>query len=171
MKSRLAEQAGLVRNCLGAVLCHNVFHEGNVLVAKQPDGWALTGIIDVENAVAADSLIDLAKTHYYAIHGDPSTRQAFHEGYGPLPVRRNRAGTVRRDQGRARAHRYRHPPDHGPGRGPARRDPAGRHGRGPARHHDLHARRRRLVGSCGSPTTDALAWSHLSPRDASGRPR
>lgn len=82
---RLIEQAGLFQHCAGAVLCHNDFHEGNVLVAKRPSGWTLTGFIDVENAIAADPLIDLAKTHYYAIHGDPAKGQAFHEGYGPLP--------------------------------------------------------------------------------------
>lgn len=85
VESRLAEQADLFQHCPGAVLCHNDFHEGNVLVAKQPIGWTLTGFIDVENAIAADPLMDLAKTHYYAIHGDPAKSEAFHEGYGPLP--------------------------------------------------------------------------------------
>jgi aminoglycoside phosphotransferase (APT) family kinase protein len=81
----LTEQAGLFQHCLGAVLCHNDFHEGNALVARQPSGWTLTGFIDVENAIAADPLIDLAKTDYYNVHGDPSKRQALYDGYGPLP--------------------------------------------------------------------------------------
>jgi aminoglycoside phosphotransferase (APT) family kinase protein len=85
VESRVIDQAGLFQHCAGAVLCHNDFHEGNVLVAERPSGWTLTGFIDVENAIAADPLIDLAKTHYYAIHGDPAKRLAFHEGYGPLP--------------------------------------------------------------------------------------
>ena len=42
-----------------AVLCHNDFHEGNILVA--PATWRVNGFIDVENAIAADPLIDLAK--------------------------------------------------------------------------------------------------------------
>ncbi|MFC8797780.1 phosphotransferase family protein [Promicromonospora sp. NPDC057138] len=85
VESRLIEQAGLFQHCAGAVLCHNDFHEGNVLVAKGASGWRLTGFIDVENAIAADPLMDLAKTHYYAIHDDPAKGQAFHEGYGSLP--------------------------------------------------------------------------------------
>lgn len=86
VESRVIERAGLFQHCSGAVLCHNDFHEGNVLVTRQPSGWTLAGFIDVENAIAADPLIDLAKTDYYSIHGDPARRQAFHEGYGPLPA-------------------------------------------------------------------------------------
>jgi aminoglycoside phosphotransferase (APT) family kinase protein len=86
VESRLIERAGLFQNCAGAALCHNDFHEGNVLVTKQAGGWTLTGVIDVENAIAADPLVDLAKTDYYSIHGDPAKRQAFHEGYGSLPA-------------------------------------------------------------------------------------
>lgn len=86
VESRLLERAGLFQHCSGAVLCHNDFHDGNVLVAEQPSGWAFTGFIDVENAIAADPLVDLAKTDYYAVLSDPVRRQAFHEGYGPLPA-------------------------------------------------------------------------------------
>lgn len=86
VESRLVERAGLFQHCSGAVLCHNDFHDGNVLVARQPSGWAFTGFIDVENAIAADPLVDLAKTDYYAVLSDPARRQAFHEGYGPLPA-------------------------------------------------------------------------------------
>jgi hygromycin-B 7''-O-kinase len=85
VQARVGEGAGLFRNCTGAVLCHNDFHEGNVLVARRGEGWTVTGFIDVENAVAADPLVDLAKTHYYAVHGDPVKARALHEGYGPLP--------------------------------------------------------------------------------------
>ena len=49
------------------VLCHDDYHEGNVLVAEAEGKWRVTGIIDVENAVSADPLLDLAKTDYYAI--------------------------------------------------------------------------------------------------------
>jgi hygromycin-B 7''-O-kinase len=35
----------------------------------------------VENAVAADPLLDLAKTDYYAIHGDDGKRAAFLAGH------------------------------------------------------------------------------------------
>ncbi|MEU4588633.1 phosphotransferase [Kitasatospora aureofaciens] len=59
---------------------------GNVLVARRPDGWEVSGVIDVENAIAADPLIDLAKTDYYSLgRGEPECSALF-EGYGPLPA-------------------------------------------------------------------------------------
>lgn len=44
----------------------------------------LTGVLDVENAVAGDPLLDLAKTDYYA-REEPLRRSALLDGYGPLP--------------------------------------------------------------------------------------
>lgn len=67
------------------VLCHDDYHEGNVLVAEDGARWRVTGIIDVENAVAGDPLLDIAKTDYYAIKGDAAKREGFLAGYGPLP--------------------------------------------------------------------------------------
>jgi aminoglycoside phosphotransferase (APT) family kinase protein len=66
------------------VLCHNDFHEGNLLV--DPETWRLTGIIDVENAIAADPLIDLAKAQYYSIKDDDSKLEGLLTGYGELPA-------------------------------------------------------------------------------------
>ncbi|MFB7677656.1 phosphotransferase family protein [Kitasatospora purpeofusca] len=81
---RIERDGSLFDNCRAAVLCHNDLHEGNVLVA--PGAVArVTGIIDVENAIAADPLIDLAKTDYYALGRGEPERQALLEGYGPLP--------------------------------------------------------------------------------------
>ncbi len=60
--------------CATPVLCHNDFHEGNVLIQAGPDGSEVSGFIDVENAIAADPLIDLAKTDYYAVQGDVDKR-------------------------------------------------------------------------------------------------
>ncbi|RDI67279.1 phosphotransferase family protein [Nocardia pseudobrasiliensis] len=71
--------------CAAPVLCHNDFHEGNVLIRPVPDGWEVSGFIDVENAIAADPLIDLAKTDYYAIQGNADKRTGLFDGYGPLP--------------------------------------------------------------------------------------
>lgn len=71
--------------CGTPVLCHNDFHEGNILVRPGPDGWEVSGFIDVENAIAADPLIDLAKTDYYAIQNNTDKRAGLLEGYGPLP--------------------------------------------------------------------------------------
>ncbi|HET6986484.1 MAG TPA: aminoglycoside phosphotransferase family protein, partial [Kribbella sp.] len=65
------------------VLCHNDFHEGNVLV--DPVTWRVTGFIDVENAIAADPLVDLAKTASYSIRGNADKLAGLTEGYGALP--------------------------------------------------------------------------------------
>jgi aminoglycoside phosphotransferase (APT) family kinase protein len=85
MQAHIAETAGLFAHCAGPVLCHNDFHEGNVLVTRAAAGWTITGFIDVENAVAADPLLDLAKTDYYAVRGDADKRAGLLDGYGPLP--------------------------------------------------------------------------------------
>jgi len=76
----LARHADLFAACGRPVLCHNDFHDGNVLVS----GSEVTGFVDVEGAVAADPLLDLARTDYYALQ-DPARRDAFLSGYGPLP--------------------------------------------------------------------------------------
>ena len=65
-------------------LCHNDFHEGNVLV--DPETWQVQGFIDVENAIAADPLIDLAKTECYSIWGNADKLAGLVEGYGELPA-------------------------------------------------------------------------------------
>jgi aminoglycoside phosphotransferase (APT) family kinase protein len=64
-------------------LCHNDFHEGNVLV--DPETWQVRGFIDVENAIAADPLMDLAKTECYSIWGNADKLAGLVEGYGELP--------------------------------------------------------------------------------------
>ena len=68
------------------VLCHNDYHEGNVLVAEEEANWRVTGIIDVDNAMAADPLFDIAKTDYYAIRAQEAKREGLLTGYGQLPV-------------------------------------------------------------------------------------
>ena len=82
---RVERGAGFFDNCEHAVLCHNDLHEGNVLVSPGSGGWKITGLIDVENAIAADPLMDLAKTDLYSLgRGEPETK-ALLEGYGTLP--------------------------------------------------------------------------------------
>lgn len=71
--------------CTGPVLCHNDLHEGNVLVEPAEDGWRVTGFVDVENAIAADPLMDLAKTVQYELTGSPVKVAGLLAGYGPLP--------------------------------------------------------------------------------------
>lgn len=68
------------------VLCHNDFHEGNVLV--DPATWTVTGFVDVENAIAADPLMDVAKTISYSIRDDDEKLAGLAAGYGPLPTAR-----------------------------------------------------------------------------------
>lgn len=93
MNRHVAQHAHLFAACKAPVLCHNDFHEGNVLVAPTGDRWQVTGYVDVENAVAADPLFDLAKTDFYAIRGDQTKRRAFIRGYGPLPTDAPRPAT------------------------------------------------------------------------------
>ena len=82
---RVERDAGLFADCAASVLCHNDMHDGNVLVARRADGWELTGVIDVENAIAADPLMDLAKSEYYSFNRGEAEIAALFEGYGELP--------------------------------------------------------------------------------------
>jgi hygromycin-B 7''-O-kinase len=84
--ARVAERSGLFGLCGGPVLCHNDLHEGNVLVALTGDGWRVTGFVDVENAIAADPLMDLAKTIQYELTRSPVKVAGLLAGYGPLPA-------------------------------------------------------------------------------------
>ncbi|MBF6328038.1 aminoglycoside phosphotransferase family protein [Nocardia transvalensis] len=81
----VADRAEVFAQCGAPVLCHNDVYEGNMLVARGDEGWTLTGLIDVENAIAADPLMDLAKADYYALHGNSAEFGALVEGYGDLP--------------------------------------------------------------------------------------
>jgi len=82
----VAERSGLFGSCAGAVVCHNDLHEGNVLVERAGAGWRVTGFVDVENAVAADPLMDLAKTIQYELTRSPVKVAGLLAGYGPLPA-------------------------------------------------------------------------------------
>jgi aminoglycoside phosphotransferase (APT) family kinase protein len=82
----VARRADLFAACPRPVLCHNDFHDGNVLVSRSSGAWQVTGFVDVEGAVAADPLLDLARTHYYALRHDTAKLDAFLRGYGPLPA-------------------------------------------------------------------------------------
>lgn len=84
VERRVAGNEALFANCHQPVLCHDDLHEQNVLVERRYGRWVLTGLVDVENAVAADPLLDLAKADYYA-REDPVRRSGLLEGYGALP--------------------------------------------------------------------------------------
>jgi aminoglycoside phosphotransferase (APT) family kinase protein len=78
-------RAGALAECDGAVLCHNDLHPGNVLAVQGPDdAWRLSGVVDFENAVAADPLYDLAKALDYTAHECPSSRDPLADGYSAL---------------------------------------------------------------------------------------
>jgi aminoglycoside phosphotransferase (APT) family kinase protein len=81
----VTRHADVLAGCTSPVLCHNDFHEGNVLVSRSGGEWRVTGYVDVENVISADPLLDLARTDYYALRDDEARRRAFIGGYGPLP--------------------------------------------------------------------------------------
>lgn len=72
--------AHLLDHCTAAVLCHNDLHAGNVLAEVAADGVVrLRGVLDLENAQAADPVMDVAKAAYYL---KPDERRALLQGYG-----------------------------------------------------------------------------------------
>ena len=75
-----AEREAAFEGCETAVLCHNDAHDANVLVE---DG-RITGIIDWENAVAADPVFDLAKAWAFSDGRSDETLAALLDGYGSL---------------------------------------------------------------------------------------
>ena len=84
VERRLTEDAALLDTCDQAVLCHDDLHEDNVLVEQRNGQWIVTGVVDMENASAADPMLDLAKADYYA-REEPVRRAGLLDGYGPLP--------------------------------------------------------------------------------------
>lgn len=82
----VADRAGLFGLCGGPTLCHNDLHEGNVMVERTGSGWRVTGFVDVENAIAADPLMDLAKTVQYELTRSPLKYAGLLAGYGRLPA-------------------------------------------------------------------------------------
>ncbi len=88
LSAHVARHRHLVARCDSPVLCHNDFHERNVMVAGE-DGpgspLRMTGVIDMENALGGDPLMDLARTDYFAVRGDAERRRYLLEGYGDLP--------------------------------------------------------------------------------------
>ncbi|MGW7682395.1 phosphotransferase family protein [Kribbella sp. NPDC054772] len=86
LTTHVRDHAHLFADDTAAVLCHNDFHEGNILV--DTGTWRVTGFIDVENAIAADPLIDLAKTIQYSAHDDAGKLAGLTDGYGAVPADR-----------------------------------------------------------------------------------
>ncbi|WP_157251387.1 non-ribosomal peptide synthetase [Nonomuraea typhae] len=86
LAARVEAGRHLLARCTTPVLLHHDFHERNVMVEERAGRWELTGVIDVENALAGDPLMDLARTDYFAVRDDPVRRRALLEGYGTLPA-------------------------------------------------------------------------------------
>jgi len=82
----VAARTDLFALCRAPVLIHNDFHEGNVIVEQTPGGPVVSGVIDVENAMAGDPMVDLSKTHSYSIGENSVKLEALFEGYGEVPV-------------------------------------------------------------------------------------
>lgn len=74
----------LLNYCPKACLCHNDYHESNFMVLKEGKEWKVSGIIDVENALAGDPLLDIAKLFYYSVKGNDYKAAGFMKGYGNL---------------------------------------------------------------------------------------
>lgn len=83
IERRLKAEASVLAESKAASLCHNDLYEGNLLIEPVDDGWRLSGLVDVENALAGDPLMDLAKTDCYSIRGDVTKFEALADGYGP----------------------------------------------------------------------------------------
>jgi aminoglycoside phosphotransferase (APT) family kinase protein len=81
VQTHVAAHCDLFARCHAPVLCHNDIHEGNVLVEE----GKITGIVDVENALAGDPWLDLAKADFYAARGDDTKLAALFDGYGAVP--------------------------------------------------------------------------------------
>ena len=88
LSSRIAglvvEREQVVAGCTHPVFCHDDWHEGNVLVVRDPQGWRVSGILDFENVVVGDPVLDLAKTYCYSRRRSEATLHALAEGYGAL---------------------------------------------------------------------------------------
>lgn len=80
----LRRSTDLLDGCQQPVLCHYDYHSGNLLADRRGGKLQLTGIIDLENAIAGDPLMDLAKTIAYSVRDDETKRAGLLAGYGPI---------------------------------------------------------------------------------------
>lgn len=78
------ERTSALDVCATASLCHDDVYENNNLVERSEDGLVVTGLLDVENAVAGDPLIDLSKTWRSAIRSAGHKWLGLVDGYGDL---------------------------------------------------------------------------------------
>jgi aminoglycoside phosphotransferase (APT) family kinase protein len=84
LETLAAARYDLLAESAGPVLCHDDFHQGNVLALREGGGLKLSGLIDFGNARAGDSLFDLAKALFCSAHEDPRSSAPLLEGYGKI---------------------------------------------------------------------------------------
>lgn len=84
LRAYVERSTALLEGCATPCLCHYDFHPGNVLAARQDGALRLTGLVDLENAIAGDPLMDVAKTLDYSVHGVAARRAGLLAGYGPI---------------------------------------------------------------------------------------
>ncbi|MFL5791076.1 MAG: phosphotransferase family protein [Actinomycetota bacterium] len=84
VRTYVDRRSALLDGCRTPVFCHDDCHEGNVLVGPGPDGWHVRGIVDLENAVAGDPLLDVAKTEAYKRRRSDRRLRALIAAYGPM---------------------------------------------------------------------------------------
>ncbi len=89
-------------------LLHTEVMLDHVFVAEGPDGWALTGLLDLEPAVVGDPDYELAAVGVFVCRGDRALLGAFLDGYGV--ARADRPALARRVLAHALLHRYAHWP-------------------------------------------------------------
>jgi aminoglycoside phosphotransferase (APT) family kinase protein len=84
LNAYLKRGTDLLDGCRRPILCHYDYHSGNLLAERRDGTLQLTGIIDLENAIAGDPLMDLAKTIAYSVREDATKRTGLLDGYGPI---------------------------------------------------------------------------------------
>lgn len=84
LRAYVARTEALLDACATPSLCHYDFHPGNILAERWDGRLRLTGLVDLENAIAGDPLMDLAKTLNYSAQGDATKRAGLLAGYGPI---------------------------------------------------------------------------------------
>jgi aminoglycoside phosphotransferase (APT) family kinase protein len=87
LKAYVERSQPLLEACTSPRLCHFDFHPGNLLVERVADSLKLCGLLDLENAVAGDPLMDLARTFSYATRTDATKRAGLFAGYGRIERR------------------------------------------------------------------------------------
>jgi aminoglycoside phosphotransferase (APT) family kinase protein len=84
LRDFVERRASLLDGCVKPSLCHYDFHTGNLLAEERGGAVRLSGILDLENAIAGDPLMDIAKTLNYSVRGDPTKRAGLLAGYGAI---------------------------------------------------------------------------------------